>query len=56
MTDEQTAERLEALIRERKHYETYGMTERAAAVDAEIKRVRSVSSKAPAKRAQTRQG
>lgn len=53
MTDEQKAEQIAALIREREHYVRFYMTDRIAQVDAQLSRL-GHSAQAPAKRAQTR--
>lgn len=50
MNKEQTQEYIAALIRERAGYEQYGLKDRVADVDAELKRV-GYEAKAPAKRA-----
>lgn len=53
MTEEQKAEYLAALVRERDGYARMGRPENVAEVEAEIARVRG-EAKPPAKRAQTR--
>lgn len=50
MTKEQQQAYIAALIREREGYERFGMTDRVADVDAELKRV-GHKAKAPARRA-----
>ena len=50
MTDEQTKAYIEALLRERKHYELYGPDEQVEAVDEELRRV-GFKARAPRERA-----
>ena len=50
MTNEQTKAYIAALLRERKHYELYGIEDSLAAVDEELRRV-GFKARAPRERA-----
>jgi hypothetical protein len=53
VTDEQRAAKIRALLEERAGYQQRGQTDRAAAVDAELRRLGAAGTP-PAKRASTR--